>query len=36
MPSLSMSAPVAITEKVFKQPTMAMPDIPLAKGGINT
>lgn len=33
MPTLSFSAPV-VAEKAFKQPTMQMPEIPLAKGGI--
>ena len=34
MPSLTFNAPV-VAEKVFKQQTMVMPEIPLAKGGIN-
>lgn len=34
MPSLTFSAPV-IAEKVIKQQTMVMPEVPLAKGGIN-
>lgn len=33
MPSLTFSAPI-VAEKVFKQQTMMMPEIPLAKGGI--